>query len=106
MSCIYSDYRYQHTSDVIPPNAPSQEVGHWSAIILHTALYLSLRLWMFHLKSLFARCLRICPMRLLSATTGGYEHHGILKLHIYQWFLPNIGDEYIRLIAIILGLSL
>ena len=35
---LYSHYRYHHTCDVIPPpNAPSQEVGHWNAIILHTA---------------------------------------------------------------------
>ena len=34
---VNSHYRYQRTSDVIPPDAPSQEVGHWSAIILHTA---------------------------------------------------------------------
>ena len=33
---LYSHYRYQRTCDVIAPNAPSQEVGHWSAIILHT----------------------------------------------------------------------
>ena len=34
---VYSHYRYQRTCDAIPPNAPSQVVGHWSAIILHTA---------------------------------------------------------------------
>ena len=27
----------QRTCDIIAPNALSQEVGHWSAIILHTA---------------------------------------------------------------------
>ena len=27
----------QCTRDIIPPNAPIQEVGYWSAIILHTA---------------------------------------------------------------------
>ena len=34
---LYSHYRYQRTCDVIVPNAPSQEVGHWSGPILHTA---------------------------------------------------------------------
>ena len=28
---------YQRIYDVIAHNAPSQEVGHWSVIILHTA---------------------------------------------------------------------
>ena len=30
-------FRYQRTCDAIDPNAPSQEVGHWSAIMLHTS---------------------------------------------------------------------
>ena len=34
---VYSHYRYQHTCDVIPPNAPSQDVKHSSVIILHMA---------------------------------------------------------------------
>ena len=38
--------------DIIPPNAPSQEVGHWSAIILHTARVFIAPLLVFHLKSM------------------------------------------------------
>ena len=34
-------YRYHSTCDVIPPNAPSQAVGHWNAIILHMARVLT-----------------------------------------------------------------
>ena len=34
---LYSHYRYQRTCDFIAPNAPSQELGYWSAIILHMA---------------------------------------------------------------------
>ena len=34
---ISSHYRYQRTCDAIAPGVPSQEVGHWNGIILHTA---------------------------------------------------------------------
>ena len=30
-------YKYWRICDVIPPNVPSQEVGHWSVVILHMA---------------------------------------------------------------------
>ena len=39
---MYTHYRYQPICEVIAPNAPSQEVGHWSGMIL---------LQVFHLKS-------------------------------------------------------
>ena len=37
LCCVYYHYRYQCTCDVIPPNAPSKEMGYWNEIILHTA---------------------------------------------------------------------
>ena len=36
-SCSQSHYRYQHKCDVNAPDAPSQDVEHWSKIILHMA---------------------------------------------------------------------
>ena len=34
---VYCHYRYHHTCHVILLKAPSQELGHWSAIIWQTA---------------------------------------------------------------------
>ena len=36
LAVIYTHYSHQHTCYVVAPDAPSEEVGHWSAITLHT----------------------------------------------------------------------
>ena len=50
---VETQYRFQHECDVIGSDAPSQDVGHWSRIILHTAhVFLGIPQGVFYLKFL------------------------------------------------------
>ena len=58
-SCyLYSHYKYQHTCDVIAPNAPAKRWGIRVRSFCTLHLYLSIRLHVFHLKSQCPWCPR------------------------------------------------